>query len=390
MSNYDYEVAVVGAGPAGATLARELALRGTSTVLLDRERLPRLKSCAGGIPARTAALLPFSLEPVIEDRVATLEISYWGRRAFRKHAPHPLAFMVMRDRFDNLLCEKAVEAGVTLLDGCRVRDIQVGKDDVRLVLDKGRLRCRYVAGADGANSVVARALGLGQGLAESVALEAEVRAPPAVQHRWRGVVNVDLGYRPCGYGWVFPKADHLSIGLVLPVEQGQRLQTYLYAYLRRLGLSPADVFWQRGHKIRFRRADEWIAGHRALLLGDAAGLADEFTEEGIFYAVRSGIIAARALTVALAGGDGTLAHYQQWINREIMPELRAARVIARLFYWCLRTQPALMLTASQVIEYLWQAFFRVQAGRSTYDRELRKVPPLLLLKRWEGNALRKG
>lgn len=370
----DADAVVVGAGPAGATAARGLALRGVDTLLLERARLPRYKSCAGGIPVRTARALDFPIDEVVEDTVTGLRLTYRGRYGFTRWAETPIAHMVMRDRFDHLLVQKAQAAGARLMDGVVVRGVQRRGDGFELDTSAGAVRCRLLLGADGANSLVARALGLGEGLAESVALEAEVRAPLAARATWRGLANLDLGYRPWGYAWLFPKAEVLSIGLVVPPREARGLRAYLSDYLARLGLAGAPVERLVGHKILFRRGPTPIAGEGVALLGDAAGLADEFSEEGIYYAVRSGQLAAVHAARALVEGRRWLGSYERAVDRVLMPELRAARVIARLFYASLRLSPWLTFRVSRRVAYLWQALFRVMRGESTYDRELARWP----------------
>jgi geranylgeranyl reductase family protein len=384
MTRTQYDVAVVGAGPAGATAARELAESGLRVALIERERLPRYKSCAGGVPLRTAALLPFDTAAVIEDSVSGLNVSHFGRHAFSRWSPTPFAYMVMRARFDALLTEHAQRTGAELLSGAPLRSLERTRAGFALTAGAHRLTAAYVIGADGANSVVARASGLGAGLHETVALEAEVCAPPAALARWRGMVNVDFGYRPWGYGWVFPKERLLSIGLVLPRQAGGELRRALGRYLDGLGLANAQIERIVGHKLLLRRNNAPIAGSGVLLAGDAAGLVDEFTEEGIYYAVRSGGLAANAVLRALGHGSPALASYQHAVNRELQPELRAARVVAELFYGALRRAPGAMLGLGGRVSYFWAAFFRVQQGASSYDEELarawwlRPVAPLAL------------
>jgi flavin-dependent dehydrogenase len=166
----------------------------------------------------------------------------------------------------------------------------------------------------------------------------------------------------------------LSIGIVLPREQANSMKERVRAYTAALGLEGADVDIARGHKIRFRRGGERIANERALLAGDSAGLADEFTEEGISYAVESGRLAARNILRGLSGGS--IVGYQADIDREVMPELRAARQVGFMFYGMLRRAPKPWMLASAKLPYLWDSFFAVQRGESTYAREAARIPVL--------------
>lgn len=371
---YDADVIVVGAGPAGATAARGLAGLGVDTLIVERARLPRYKSCAGGVPVRTARILGFPIDAVIEDTVTGVTVTDRGRDAITRWSRAPLVHMVMRDRFDALLTDHARAAGARLTEGVTVRGVEREGDGFRLRTSSGALRCRYLVGADGVNSIAGRALGLGQGLGVGVALEAEVRAGVEAAACWRGRMNLDLGYHPWGYAWVFPKRRVLSIGLVLAPRAAGELRDELHRYLDRLGLANTPVERLVGHKILFRRGATPIAGGGALLLGDAAGLADELGAEGIYFAVRSGQLAATAIARASARGARELQGYERSVDCELMPELRAARLVARLFYPGLHRARRPMFLLGRHLPWGWRALFRVFRGESGYDAELARVP----------------
>ena len=370
-----FDALVVGAGPAGSTAARELAAAGARVLVVDRATFPRYKACGGGIPLRTERLLPFPIDSVVEDSVHLLDVSLRGRHRFVKDSGQPFAHMVMRDRFDHLLLSHAERAGAAFRPGTTVRAFSSG-EGVRIEAEGGFVaEADFAICADGAHSPVGRMAGLGADIAECAAWEVEVKAPPAALRRYRSRSLIDLGYNPWGYAWLFPKANVLSFGIVLPPDQAGQMKERVRAYTARLGLGGAEVDIARGHKIRFRRGTEPIAAGRVLLAGDSAGLADEFTEEGIAYAVQSGRLAARNVLRAL-GGDGALERYQQDVDREIMPELRAARLIGFMFYGMLRRAPRPWMFASGHTPFLWDAFFAVQRGESTYEREAARVPLL--------------
>lgn len=368
-----FDVIVVGAGPAGSTAARELSAAGARVLVVDRAEFPRYKACGGGIPLRTEKLLPFPIDSVVEDSVSLLQVSHDGGSRFVRDSGKPFAHMVMRERFDALLLDQARMSGAEFRPGTAVREVtNNGRLSVRA--DGFEAAADYLVCADGAHSPVGKMVGLGEGIAECAAWEVEVRAPSIRQRAYRNTALIHLGYHPWGYAWVFPKAEVLSIGIVLPPAQAGRMKDHVRAFVDSLGLAGAEVEIARGHKIRFRRNNEPIANERALLAGDSAGLADEFTEEGISYAIESGRLAARNILRGLGGGS--IEGYQPDINRELMPELRAARQIGFMFYGMLRRAPRPWMFASAKFPYLWNAFFAVQRGESTYAREVDRIPVL--------------
>ena len=368
-----FDAIVVGAGPAGSTAARELSAAGARVLIVDRADFPRYKACGGGIPLRTEKLLPFPIDSVVEDSVSLLRVSHKGASTFVRDSGQPFAHMVMRDRFDWLLLEQARKAGAEFRPSTVVREATMN-GQVHVRAEGFAAEADFLVCADGAHSPVGKMVGLGEGIAECAAWELEVRAPALRQRAYRNTALIELGYRPWGYAWVFPKSEVLSIGIVLPPDQAGSMKERVRQYVESLGLSGAEVEMARGHKIRFRRGDEPIANERALLVGDSAGMADEFTEEGISYAVESGRLAARNVLRGLSGGS--MEGYQADIDREVMPELRAARTISFMFYGMLRRAPKPWMFASAHFPVLWNSFFSVQRGESTYAREVARIPVL--------------
>jgi geranylgeranyl reductase family protein len=343
-------------------------------LVLDRSHFPRYKACGGGIPLRTERLLPFPIDSVVERSVDRIEVTYRGRPAFRKRSPGPFAHMVMRDRFDALLLDQARIAGAEFRGRTVVRAVEVDRGVAVRAEDGFEAEAEFLVCADGAHSPVGRAAGLGQGIAECAAWEVEI---PRGSRGGAGSTTavIDLGYDPWGYAWLFPKDNVESFGIILPRDQAGLMKELTARFALRRGAGGREPVIARGHKIRFRRGSEPIARGRALLAGDSAGLADEFTGEGIYYAVESGRIAARSVLRAMAA-EGCLDAYAADIDREIMPELRAARVVAYMFFGVLRRMPRPWLWTSGAIGLLWDAFFAIQRGESTYAREVERVPVL--------------
>ena len=336
-----FDAIVVGGGPAGSTTARELAAAGARVLVVDRAEWPRYKACGGGVPLRAERMLPFPIDSVVEDSVSRIEMSARGKMAFTKRSNGPFARMVMRDRFDMLLLEQAQRAGAELRTGTGVRELDLN-GRARIRADGFEAEADVLICADGAHSPVGRMAGLGGDLAECAAWEVEVRGRPRDASVGEAMTLIDLGYDPWGYAWLFPKAELLSIGIVLPRELAGQMKALTDRYLARLGLEGAEVEIARGHKIRFRRGGEAIASERVALAGDAAGLADEFTAEGISYAIHSGQAGrARHPPRARRRWRPAGATSRMW-RRRSSPSWTAARAIAYMFYGMLkRAQPSL-------------------------------------------------
>src|SRR5437899_4082915 len=155
MSSFD--VAIVGAGPAGSVAAHRLATAGARVLLVDKATFPRDKPCGGGVTLRAARLLPFSIEPVVEDVVDRLDCRLDYGPRFVRRASAPLAYMTQRIRLDHFLVQQAAAAGVEVRDGVRVADVRPDG----LTVDGEEVEARIVIGADGCHGTSARALGLG-------------------------------------------------------------------------------------------------------------------------------------------------------------------------------------------------------------------------------------
>jgi len=119
----------------------------------------------------------------------------------------------MRDVFDHFLTQRARQAGAMLMDGQKVKQIQMSGDSVEVSTTDTIFRSRLVVGADGAYSVVARELGMDRRLEYGTALESEIVVPEDELRRWKSRVHVDLGVVPGGYAWIFPKDGVINVGL---------------------------------------------------------------------------------------------------------------------------------------------------------------------------------
>ena len=286
---------VVGAGPAGSSTAIRLAGAGARVLLLDRARFPRDKPCGGGLTGRALRNAPCDVATVVEHDVDGFVVRVGYRRRTARRAGSTVIRMTQRRRLDQYLVEHAVAVGADFRDGIRVDELRVEDDGVKVRANGTRARASFVVGADGANGVVARAAGLGDGIVRGVALEGN--APWAVLSPapFTATAWVELGVVPGGYGWVFPKGDHANLGVGGWMGEGPRLRAHLDRLARAHGLDPAELEDVRGHRLPMRWLGAPAARGRVLLVGDAAGLVDPLSGDGIYEAFVSGRLAAEAI-----------------------------------------------------------------------------------------------
>jgi geranylgeranyl reductase family protein len=316
-----YDAIVVGAGPAGSVTAYRLASAGASVLLLDRARFPRDKPCGGGLTYRAIRELPVDVTPVVEDVVDRFEFSFRYRGRFVRRGASTIILMTQRKRLDAFLAEQAAAAGAELREGAKVT--AVGADGT-VTLEGETLRAPVVVGADGVNGISTRALGLGKGYRYGVALEGNVPYRQTSEERYRGRAVLELGVVPGGYAWVFAKGDHVNVGVGGWDSEGPRLRTHLARLCAAHGMPEGAVESLRGYRLPLRRAEDEVVRGRVLLTGDAAGLVDPLSGDGMYEAFVSARLGAAAALDLLAGRAGSLEPYAEALNRALVPHATAS------------------------------------------------------------------
>jgi len=371
-----WDAIVVGAGPSGASAAYELARGGLRTLIIEKAKLPRYKTCGGGITYKAAQALPFSIEPVVERRLHKVDFSWRMGKPYVVGSKEPLVYMVQRSEFDNYLTEQAIGAGAALLDETPVKSVEIVDGTARVETKRGTFTADYLIGADGATGRVARGLGLMSDRWALAALESEVVADDRTMEEWRDKLGLDLGVLPATYGWVFPKGDHLSVGvggLPLIEEYGSHLKRYDEEHTRRRSRNVVRVIRSHGYLLPCRRPGAPVQKGRAMLVGDAAGLVEAFTGEGIFWAIKSGQIAARAILK-----DGGEPRYQERLDRALMPDLLSARRWLQVYVLV----PRACYTLPKRLPVFWRWVCAIMRGERRYTHIRRALGPLGVMERF--------
>ena len=321
-----FDVIVAGAGPAGAVAARTLAAAGAKVALVDRATFPRNKPCGGGISARALRRFPW-LSDAIRDidvhTTSTLHLQAPDGAVLEMQSADPSILLIRRTRFDHALAREAVAAGAVLHEGFEITQAQLDKNVVRLQARDGRtLHAPSVIAADGVHSVIAKRLGMHAAWPrESLAIDMMEETPhEQLRPEHPDVLWVSYGYRGLdGYSYIFPKRDHVNVGIGCllshyrrsegdhPYEMQSRFVNELVADGALHGASDRRHFTPFlipvGGPLR-RTSD---ASGRVLFAGDGGGFVNAFTAEGIYYAMVSGELAARAVREATSPPSDPLA-----------------------------------------------------------------------------------
>jgi geranylgeranyl reductase family protein len=385
-----WDVVVIGAGPAGATAAHAAAVTGRRVLLLEKSELPRYKTCGGGIVGSSRDALPPGFELPLRDRVHAVTFSLNGRLTRTKRSRQMLFGLINRPEFDNALVDAAREAGAEVRTGVTVSRVEQhgpGVPDRRTVAvvlgssggpaGKGAeetVYARAVVGADGSASRIGAHVGVKLDQVD-LGLEAEIPVPPSVAEDWAGRVLIDWGPLPGSYGWVFPKGDSLTVGVISARGDGSATKRYLDDFIARLGLAGFEPSVSSGHLTRCRADDSPLSRGRVLVCGDAAGLLEPWTREGISYALRSGRLAGE-WAVRIAESHDAVDARRQALNYAfaVKAGLGVEMGVGRRMLTLFERRPGMLHAVLTTFPPAWRAFAGITRGKSSLAELVRTHP----------------
>lgn len=328
-----YDVIVAGGGPAGSSAARRAAFRGLKVLLIEKERFPRFKACAGAVSHRALTYLDFAIpDSLREKEIVGLRLCYGGKTLETKN-DSPIAVTVTRSFFDEYLLEKAAEAGASIRTGEKVREVKEEKDCVIVRSTTQSFRSRFAVICEGAHGILGKRLGLNVPRRKAaLSVTAGVKAPDSVvDDRLPGLLEVHIGLFKKGYCWIFPHEGYFSVGLWGFEPWLTNLKGTMKRFLQENGF-PEDIPF-RGHLIPAGETVFFPPASRIIAAGDAGGFVDPLTGEGISFAIRSGQIAADSVADDCTKARGpAAARFEEACRREFADKFQYARMMAEVTY----------------------------------------------------------
>ncbi len=369
---HHYDVIVVGGGPAGSITAYHLARAGISVALMDSKQFPRSKPCGGGLQARAISKIPYDVGGVLRGEMRSASFSFGLTDPCTRTYPKPLVYGVIRSEFDTYLLQRALDAGAVIRQGLRILRFDFPEDGaIAVQTDGGEFTASLLVGADGANSVVKSLLNRRENYYWQVAVHCEVPAESLCRDALDPeCMRIDWGTLPSGYAWAFPKLGYVNIGAGGPVEVARSLRPYLLKFIsvnRLLKPSDLDRVKTTGHQLPTLTRRTVLSNRRVVLVGDAAGLVEPLTGDGISFACHSARIAADCIAEALRHDKPDVSDYHSKLKSEIGSELLISRRLLALTV----AFPEWIYRLFRNNDAIWRTFCLILRGEESFLR-LRK------------------
>jgi geranylgeranyl reductase family protein len=372
-----YDVAIIGAGPSGATAAYFCAKSGLDTLFLDKSRFPRYKECGGALSEQAMSYLDFPLDDGIIERDIFGARVRFGTEAIEVKKTDRLAVLVTRSKLDHFLVQRASKIGAKFLENEMVIELKISKECVDIITKEKQFRARLVIGADGSQGIASRYVSEQLKMNQyGIGVVTEIPADNKALNRYiSDAIEINFGITNLGYGWVFPHEGYFNVGIAGIAHKLSNPKKVLSSFLRERGFLGQYGF--HAHRIPMGGVLKKNVTDRMIIVGDAAGFVDSATGEGIAYAILSGKIAASVCHDALRYKDGWkedfLKIYPDKCYEQFGNNLKYSLIFARLMH----KFPRLLLVLMASDETVLERFLEISSCNLTYKEYLQWMIPRL-------------
>lgn len=350
----EYDVVVVGAGPAGSTIGYLLKKENLNVLIIDKEKFPRRKLCGGLITAKTKDLFEEIYKEsfsVYENKTDILCL-YYNKKLIHKVKTNQPFYFVDRSIFDNQLLEKYKNIGGDVIEGSNINHFDFANHS--LDIDNTIISYKYLVGADGANSVVRKYID-NKYKPNALCLETNCYDTKMSLDK----IHVLFGERFCGYGWIFPKKNYVTIGIGGNIESKNNIEKQKLEELIQFSGS-TDIPKIRGAFIPYGKYIKIPFKNNVVLIGDAAGLVDPITGEGIYFALQSALNIARDIAQKISSSsffDNQTQDCYKGIHQKIDTSRKFQRCLSNdfllkiAFHWLKKRDKFIIYACENCVSY---------------------------------------
>ena len=377
----NFDVIISGAGPSGSLLGYLLSKKNINTLILEKEVFPRYKVCAGGIQWKALQLLPYDIKEITEKKIYGIYFSRKLKDIFYKKYSEPLIYTFERTKLDDFMAKKAIDCGCSINFAEKVSNFEISKNEVKVFTKKNIYFSKILVAADGAGSIVYKKLNKDTSLQKIIGYEIEMPLTPESSYPlYDESVVLDFGGIKKGYFWIFPKKHILSIGGGGPVGDALNIKKYLKWFLQNYPGSFNKNFSGVGqdylsnqkpnaHFIPVRSKKTFLCDYRVLSVGDAAGLGDGFTGEGIHNAFLSSLIASQSINNAFLDLNFNFSDYYEKIGKDIYTNIKYSQFISKIFF----SSPHFYYKLIKSNDALFNSCAKILRGEKKYSDVINKL-----------------
>lgn len=362
-----YDIAIIGAGVSGSIAAYILS-KTKRVVVFEKKKLPRYKTCAGGITNKTLKFLEelgININnTLIENYIKEIDVKISNERKVLRFSK-PIGILTYRDKFDYYLLKKS---NADILDETKVLDVKICGDEIIVKTNRGEFYSKYLFGCDGATSIVKKKF-----------FEREMEMGVAAQIEVNEIfdkIYIDFDIVKNGYAWIFPKRNSSSIGVgFIREHENISIRNVLKRFIKNLKID-YDEKSVRIHPLPyFIGRKNLVYKGRICICGDAANLIDPLTGEGTFNAIYSSYLASKALL------EGNLNLYERYYMDTIYKEMRKAQVVSKIFYTKKEFSKYILLKTNFFENMLECICNEIRCYSKNYYTNILKLIPLYIISR---------